>query len=396
MHKYHYQLNIKKFLNNRYNDLVIADTFRDFALSLAALYIPIFLLENGFSLFDICYYEFALFVVCIFSHYFVLTYLPKWGIKRSLIVSYLLTIVFYITLYFSKDLISDLGKLSFLFFITVFNAIPSALYWSAHHVYFIETTDGKNDGKKLGILVGIPTILCIASPFIGSLIITNYNFYGSFIISMILMVFASWVLTFSNDIVSDSQLEIKKIIDKNSMRKNLIFILQGIGYSATSFIWPVLLFLMSVKLISLGFLFLFSNIVSAATTYLGGKNSDTKGSRKIGRIGATGHGLSLIFRVLSNTIFTMTAFQTMGGFFGGLLDMALDSSFFKHSHKDIANSIMNREFYMYIGRIILLIILIVSLNFLSPIKAFASSIIIAGITTFLLNLVIKTDQSIIN
>lgn len=396
MHKYHQEFHLKKFIHNKYNDLVISDTFRMVALSLASLFIPIFLLEIGFSIMQICYYELGLFVTSIFCHYFILSFLPQWGIKKSLIVSYLLTIVFYFTLYFSDSLISDFGKNMFLVFVTVFNVIPTALYWSSHHVYFIKTTNGKNDGKKLGILVGVPAILCIASPFFGSILITNYGFYGTFIVSIVLMVFASYALTFSKDIHTSSKLEFKKIIDLGFMKKNFIFILQGVGYSATSFIWPVLLFLMSIKLISLGFLYLFSNIVAAVTTYLGGKNTDTKGSRYIGRIGAAGHGFSLIFRALSTTIVTMTAFQTMGGFFGGLLDIALDSSFFKRSHSDIANSIMNREFYMYLGRIILVLILIFNLHYFNDIDAFVITIVIAGISSFCLNLVIKTEKSMIS
>lgn len=396
MHKYHQEFHLSKFIHNKYNDLVIADTFRVVALSLAALFIPIFLLGIGYSVLEICYYELALFITSIFTHYVVLKHLPNWGVKRSLIVSYLLTMVFYITLYFSDVLISDFGKLIFLLFVAIFNVIPTTLYWSAHHVFFLNSTDGKNDGKKLGIIMGVPTILCIASPFIGSILITKFNFYGVFIVSIVLMIFASWILTFSRDIKTESHLEIEKIIDKKFMRKNLIFALQGIGYSATSFIWPVFLFLMSIKLISLGFLYLFSNIVAAATTYLGGKKADSKGSRHIGRVGATGHGLSLIFRALSTTLFTMTAFQTMGGFFGGLLQVALDSSFFKRSHKDVANSIMNREFYMYLGRIVLVLILIINLLIFSQINAFVITLVIAGLTTFTLNIIIKSDKSMIN
>lgn len=396
MHKYHQEFHLNKFIHNKYNDLVIADTLRNVALSLAAIFIPIFLLELGFSIQQLCYYELGLFASSAIFHYYILSHLSTWGVKKSLIVSYLLTIVFYFTLYFSNTLISDFGENTFLFFIGIFNAFPTALYWSAHHVYFIKSTDGKNDGKKLGILLSIPTLLCIASPFIGSILISKFDFYGVFVVSIFLMLFASWALSFSRNLGIKTSLDIKKVINRKNKRKNLIFFLQGIGYSATSFIWPVFLFLMSIKIISVGFLYLFSNVFAAATTYLGGKNSDLGKSRNIGRIGAIGHGLSLIFRALSTTIFTMTAFQSMGGFFGGLLGIALDSSFFKKSHTDIANSIMNREFYMYLGRIVLLLTLISLLNFFPTIKALIICLMIAGITTFSLNLVIKTDKTIIN
>jgi MFS family permease len=396
MHKYHQEFHLNKFIHNTYNDLVIADTFRNVALSLAAIFIPIFLLEIGFSVMQLCYYELGLFISSVIFHYYILAHLQHWGVKKSLILSYLLSIVFYFILYFSDSLISDFGDAGFLFFLGIFNAFPTALYWSAHHVYFIKSTDGKNDGKKLGILLSIPTILCIASPFIGSILITKFDFYGVFVVSIVLMFLAAWALNFSKDMEPKIKLNFEKIINKKNKRKNLIFFLQGIGYAATSFVWPVFLFLMSIKIISVGFLFLFSKIFAAATTYLGGKNSDLGKSRNIGRVGAIGHGLSLIFRALSTTVLTMTAFQSMGGFFGGLLGIAIDSSFFKKSHLDIANSIMSRELYMHLGRIFLIIVLIVLLNFFSVINTLIISLIIAGITTFSLNLVIKSDYSMIS
>ena len=396
MHKYHQEFHLNKFIHNEYNDLVIADTFRNVALSLAAIFIPIFLLEIGFSVLQLCYYELGLFISSVVFHYYILAHLPHWGVKKSLIISYLLTIVFYFILYFSESLISDFGAAGFLFFLGIFNAFPTALYWSAHHVYFIKSTDGKNDGKKLGILLSVPSILCIASPFIGSILITKFDFYGVFVVSIVLMFLAAWALNFSKDMEPKIKLNLTKIINKKNKRKNLIFFLQGIGYAATSFICPVILFLMSIKIISVGFLFLFSKIFAAATTYLGGKNSDLGKSRNIGRIGAIGHGLSLIFRALSTTVLTMTAFQSMGGFFGGLLGIAIDSSFFKKSHLDIANSIMSRELYMHLGRIFLIVVLIILLSFFSIINTLIISLIIAGITTFALNLVIKSDYSMIS
>lgn len=395
MHKYHFDIHIAKFLKNKYNNLLIADTFRMVALSLVSLFIPIFLLEKGFDIVTICYYELALFVSSILCHYFVLAHLPDWGVKKSMIISYLLYVVFYLTLYFSESLIIDFGQSGFLVFLTIFNVVSTGLYWSAHHVFFIESTEDGNEGKKLGMLTGIPTILCIASPFIGSVLIDKFSFYSVFVVSIVMLIIASFILSFSPDIKAKAELDIKKIIDLSRMRKNFIYAFQGIGYAATAFLWPVLLFLLSIKLVSLGFLYLFSNIVNALTLYLGGKNSDVKGSRRIGQIGAAGHGLSLVFRAISNTIFTMTAFQTMGGFFSGLLDVALDSSFFKNSHHDTANAIMNREFYMYLGRIFLIIILLVCLNYFSVSDSFILSLVFAGVATFILNIIIKGDRSII-
>src|SRR3989339_674024 len=330
MDKYHNHFHITKhlhlrnFLHNEYNDLVIADTFRLLAISMVSLFIPIFLLNSSFSILEVAFMELGVFVGAILFHF----------------------------------LMAGFGKVIFLIIIAVLVVSASCFYWTTHHVYFFKSTKSRNAGKKLGILLSVPTIAGISSPFLGSILIDNFSFHTTFLVSAILMIIASSALFFSRDIKTEIDMSLKKSFNLHNPSTNIIFFIQGLGYAAVGFIWPILLFLFSIELISMGFLYLFSNIVYAAISYFGGKKTDNDHSNLIGRVGAVGHGFSMIFRALSTTILAMTAFQTMGGFFGGLVHIAIDADFFRNSHKDMANAIMCREIYMNLGRAFLVFSLI--------------------------------------
>src|SRR3989339_553423 len=204
-----------------------------------------------------------------------------------------------------------------------------------------------------------------------------------------LMIIASSALFFSRDIKTEIDMSLKKSFNFHNPRTNIIFFIQGLGYAAVGFIWPILLFLFSIELISMGFLYLFSNIVYAAISYFGGKKTDNDHSNLIGRVGAVGHGFSMIFRALSTTILAMTAFQTMGGFFGGLVHIAIDADFFRNSHKDMANAIMCREIFMNLGRAFLVFILIILLFYFPVRQVFIGALIFSGFLTFILSILIK-------
>lgn len=398
MHKYTSKFNLtshihfSKFLHNKYNELVIADTFRLVALSMISLFVPIFLLETGFSVFEIVYMELGILVGNMVLHYYILRAIPVWGVKKTLILSYILNIVLYISMFYADVLMNDFGRYFFLCIVAIFNIIPSALYWSAHHIYFLRTTNSKNEGKKLGILMSIPSFVGIISPLVGSVLIEGYSFQLAFLLSAFLMMVASSVLFFSEDIEIESDLSIKKMFDFKRMRKNFIFFVQGISHIATGFVWPILLFYLKVHLISMGFLYLFSNAFYSVVSYLGGKKSDSPRAKSFGKIGAMGHGFSMIFRALSTTIISITTFQTMGGIFGGLLHVVLDSRFYKNSHNDMANAVMNREFYMHLGRIFVIILFLILLNYFEISKTLIYLLIICGVSTFLLSLVIVDDK----
>lgn len=401
-HKFHpfnafHHFHFKEFIHNKYNELVIAETFRYIALSLIALFVPLFLIELGYSIIVIAIMEAVSYILCVFAHYYILKYLHIIGVKRMLISSYLLNIIFYIILYNSDNLIGVFGNVYFLLFIFIFNVIPFVAYWTAHHVYIIRSVNNKNTGKRVGIIFAIPTLLGIVGPYLGSVLITDYGFKFIFFASTLLLMIGSGSLFFSSDIkIRKPKIEIKYIIDIKNIRKNLIYFMQGVGLSATGFLWPVFLFFSSVKLTSIGLLYFLSNASYSVVGYLSGKQSDKRGNRLLVQIGSFGHGLSIIFRSLASAVTTISIFQTMGGTFSALYHIPLECGYYKYSHKYYYNGTMNREVYMQLGRFVLILIFLASMFLVNMKAAFIITLIFAGLVTSTVSIIVNKDHSIIN
>ncbi|MCK5357706.1 MAG: hypothetical protein KAJ48_04860, partial [Elusimicrobiales bacterium] len=88
--------------------------------------------------------------------------------------------------------------------------------------------------------------------------------------------------------------------------------------------------------------------------------------------------------------------QTLGGIFAGLYFVPLEAAFYKHSHHNIVNKMLNRELYLNLGRISLFIFFFSLLPFFNLISALMITLIAAGISTVLLSLIIKQDKTIID
>ena len=388
---------LSRFLHNKYNVLVIADTFRQVALSMIVLFVPIFLYKIGFSVLAIAYYLFFIFMGSIISHFIIFKYLIKLGVKKILIASYVINIFFYLLLFSSEIIINLLGSSVFIALTAFLYILSTTLYWSAHHVYFVNTTAIKKSGIKLGIILAVPIIFAIIGPFLGGLLITSFSFKIAFLTSALLMIIASLLLLFSEKIKTNKpKLKFKKILDVKRMRKNIIYFSQGVIFAVTGFIWPFYLFIASIKLISIGAIYLLSNFVCSASSYLTGKETDKKGNKLLSIIGIMGHSLTLIFRALTKSIGGITIIQSIGGLFGGIFVTSLEVGFLRHAHKDVYNSTMNREFYMHLGRAFSVLVFIVLLYFITIIKAFVAVIIFAGISEFLTSFIIKKDKALIN
>lgn len=398
MDKYHHHhisryVHLRHFLHDRYNDLLVSDTFRQFSLSMISLFVPIFLLKSGYSILEITLLEIAMFISIIFLHFFVLHAIARLGVKRTLIISYIFNIIFYLLLYNTDNFIGLSNKTLFLVIIGVFNILPTALYWSAHHVFFFKSTDSAHAGAKIGLLFCLPTLIGIISPYLGSVLITKYDFRFVFLLSAVLLVAASFSLLFSENIeVKTARLNLKKILDLKHIRKNIIFFIQGVSFAATSFIWPILLFLSSIKLTAIGGLYLISSFIYSIVGFLAGKRSDKKSSRNLVALSSIGHGISIIMRGLTTSLMSIVVWQSLGGLFGGVKEITLESKFYKYTRDDIINSIMNRELFMYLGRIFILTVFLVAFIILNDNRAFVFGLVIAGIITFFLSLVVKNDN----
>jgi MFS transporter, YQGE family, putative transporter len=401
MHKHNHPLHLSaisfgKFIHNKYNDLLIADSLRYLGLSMISLFIPIFLLKTGYPLPAVILLELCMFLLSIILHFVFVVHMHRWGVKKSLVTSYLLNILLFTILYFTEALIGMTGRALFLVLLGLVNITGFTLYWSAHHIYFIKSTSILNSGAKEGTLNAILSLTGIIGPFLGGLLITLHGFNIVFLSSASLLCVASVVLFFSKDIkIKKCHLKKEIILDTGAMRKNLIYFFQGMAFAVTVFLWPIFLFSAVFSFASIGLLYLLSDLAYSIICFVSGRESDKKGNRKLVNMGSMGLGSSLILRVVFATPIGIFFWQTIGGLFSALIHVPLNSGFFRLAHSDYYNKLLNRELYMYLGRITAMLIVFVLLFTLeSTSTALGAGIFISGILVFSINFLTKKDNSI--
>lgn len=390
--KYSHHHSMHRFIHNKYNELVVAQACRTFALSLISLFLPIFLLEKGFSISIVLIFEMILIILSVPMH--LLTFhIIRMGIKKTLILSYFVSIVFYGLLFFTDFLLSHLGMYAFLVVIGIVNIISFSLFWMSFHLYFIKSTR-KHHGKRFGLLMGLPVLLSVISPFVGGLLIDNFSFKAAFLVTVIILFLGVLALFFSKEIHASSKLSTVKIFKGHGLRANALFFIEGANIAGTSLLWPILLFFLGIKIVSMGLLYFFSNALFAIMSYVSGKLSDANKGTKAIQLASIGHGASLILRALTTSLFFMTIAQSLGGIFSALLRVPFRSKFYKDSSKDSANKIMTREFYQHSGRVFLLLVIFGLMLFLPIITAFIVGLIITGVITFGFSVLVSEDGEI--
>ncbi|MEA3450259.1 MAG: MFS transporter [Patescibacteria group bacterium] len=396
VHNFHFN----RFVHNEYNDLVIADTLRQIALSMVSVFIPIYLLKINFSLNEVFLYLFLSYIGQIFAAYLATVKIESWSVKRVLIFSYLINIALYLILSSAEIMILNIPKLLFIFLIAVIAAIQTAFFWTAHHFYFLSIGKDKdnNSGSKTGILNGIPVLFGVIGPFLGGYLITKSGFSLVFMISALLLIMASMALFFSKDIkIKNRTIRFRKIIDAKRPVKNWIYVLQGIKLVIFAVSWPLIMYYLDISLVGIGSVYLLSNVVHSIFCYEAGHWSDRRGSRAIIQIGLFGHNISLVARGLISTIAGAGVWTTVGGVFGALNAIPLEADFYYYARKirDYANANVNREFYVIVGQVFTVLFFFITSNFFSDLITLRLSMFMAALATIIMMMFVSVDKDLI-
>ncbi|MBW2967253.1 MFS transporter [Candidatus Woesearchaeota archaeon] len=384
MHRFHLKADF--LLNREINELYVTHALRSFAVSMIAIFIPIFLLKQGYSLIGVGLFLVLRSLFGFISVYTAISFATRHGVKRCMLISVPANILFFLCLYSIDMLKSTIGDLAVIPLLAGVLSVGGAFYWMGYHIDFARFSEEKNTAKQLSILNVIALGFSIIGPLAGALIITYLSFDVLFIVVMILL-FSSMVPPFlSAEIHEPMDLDLKKTVQGLKKRNAVPFIAEGMHFNASVMVWPVLLFLMFSALDSIGGLYTISNGILVLFTMFVGRKTNNANRRRILKWGVGTHSATLAGRTFLDSLNIVAVVQGLGALTWSMVLIPFHAIFYSNSKKTgVASAIFFREFYLDIGRIVIGLIMI-SLLFVFPAKtALSATIIIAACTTWLMS-----------
>lgn len=168
---------------NELSELYISMFFRSLALSIIGVFIPVFLLKNGYSL-QAIFLFFTIFFGCravmdIFGGYII----ARFGPKHTMVISYVSQIIASLLFLSLPDKQWPMVLPAF------FWATANSLFFVAFHVDFSKIKHAKHGGKELGFLNVMIKIGAMLGPIIGGflafLFSPKYIFFGAVVFLLI-------------------------------------------------------------------------------------------------------------------------------------------------------------------------------------------------------------------
>ncbi len=360
MHTSHDQLFHHHFLKKPLNQLYFSMAIRSFGISLVALFIPVYLhISLGYSLNETLFY--FIFGALVFSLFTPVAAIisSKIGLKHVI----LLSVPFYIVNLYLLFLVKTYAIP--LWLIGAIGGAGSALFWFGFHYIFFLLSDKKHRGQEVGIRLSTSLVAAFVGPLLGGFLIQQFGFQSVFLLAGITLFVSALFLLLSPDVKTNYHFKFKSIFDIHSTKLALFFMSRGMLDTGASVIWPLFLFFILQNYTSLGFTQSLVTIGSIVLIFLSGRWSDHQSKKKIVRFFSFIEAFNWGLRSLITTVTHVLGVTILGAFTSGIMSPAIvaveyDAGIYK---KDRAAFFVHREFFMSLGRIILLLVLFKTQDF---------------------------------
>ncbi len=381
---------LRYFQNKELDELYVSLAIRNFALGLISIFIPIYLIKQGFSITFV-----LLFYSIIHLTHFILT-IPvvelsrKITYKTTMILSTPFLILFYFILY---TIPPDSTRTSTFLLLGFIFGINNVLFWIGYHLFMAKHSDEGLRGEEIAVVTTINFLLTIISPFIGGLILSFASFKELFFIVSLLLLSSTIPLFMVKERVDDSYKRRGKKLSKNIRVKELFnnllikklfirrgkdavsFFVYGIEGGTQIILWPIFLyFTLLNNYAKLGFFNSTLLMTAVITTLIIGKLTDIN-KRIVLLFGTFTTAIVWIFRALIVTP-TQALFSNITyGITKTALHIPIDTITYERANMEarvkgskenmegrIGDYIIMRELFINLGRTTFLLLLSLFLN----------------------------------
>jgi len=267
----------------------------------------------------------------------------------------------------------------------LFGSIYRALYWIPYHVDFTNALDSHMRGRQLAILRNIASVVLIAVPMLGGVIITAAGFSAVFVFSVVIMLIALIPLWFMSNTYEKYSWNYVDTFMHLFARGNRTLFLAHFASGAQGIViilfWPIYIFtLLDERFAVLGIIASLTIIVVIALRTVVGKLFDTWSHKRmlvVGVVMATTGWVSKLFVQTPLEVFAADSYHNFGrtvnslSFDATTYEQAADNGRYVDEYTAL------KEMALSVGRVVMMLLIAVLLSFFTIKVAFVMAALVA-------------------
>lgn len=358
----HYHTNWNHYIKTPLSKLELSVWLHTFGDSLVSIFIPILLLQIGFSLDKVILFYLILHLIDIPLNIVARNGVIKVGARAIIFIGIIFRISMFAILFFA-----DFNTWIFIILAILF-ASYDTFYWVAHWFVFNECVKTKgSEGKKVGGLDIIRKLASLISPAIGAMLLLFLDkkyLLGIAIIFLFLSLIPLLKLKLRY-VLPEKKMTFKEFFSYKKNRRDFLYtFLSHFNSSVEGIILPLFVYITFKNIASIGALPIIATIASMVFVFYVGKWSDKFDYNFLILVGSLSIGLFWILRIMFPNISIIYLTSLLIGFFGVLVMIPIDSNLVKNGKETSMIDIScYRNLFHMLGGFVLFAILYLFIEF---------------------------------
>ncbi len=348
---------IKFLFNRELSEMYVSVALRDLALSMSGIFVPLYLLVDlNYSLEKVLLFFLIYAIAVTVSVIPAAKFTSRYGIKHGILISMFFLIIYNITLV-------TLPYHNLFFIPAIISGFSTSFYWINFHADFAKFSDKKNRGREVSIWFITAYSSILLGPILGSIIITYLGFITLFVIVSLIFMLSAIPLFLSSEVYEPVKFSIADIFKKSHLKETYFYIGYGIRMTVSMVVFPLYIFFLLGKYISLGAIASLTALGSMIVGYFVGRLSkDEQKEMTMFKYGSLFHSLGLFFMIFVKTfvqIAIVNVYLAMSFIF---VDIPHHSMMYSKARKqkNMMGYLVFREICIGMGRILGVLIIMVT------------------------------------
>jgi len=307
--------------NSDFRNFIVYEFFKNFALSMLGIFIPILIYSETGNLFLPSLYLLGGGLSGFLFALPVMKMINRYGFRSGLYTSYLFLLPAILLIYFNSPTVEVVLTVSFLY------SIGTSFHTQSMNLEFAESSSRENRDIETAHLMSIPNIGRLLGPVAGGLA-SSFGGFQTMLATAFIAVTVSIIPARSITLKKKaSKLELSSMLEKEYLRFTPIFISRGVQAYASVAIFSLFTYIFIAGSISSGLVRSFDTVGFMIMAYLSGYVSSKYNRGKIIFAGAILAGLIYLIRIGVSTPLEAFLISIAGGLAFKLYDIPLFSKY---------------------------------------------------------------------
>lgn len=284
-------------LSRQIRELFLSVSLANFAVSMVALFEPIYLYNLGFSIATILYFYGGVYVLYLIAIPIGAKFARRFGYEKAILLGSPFWAVYYCALFLIPQ------NPTFVYIAIVAFALQKTFYWPGYHADFARFGRSKERGREMSNLIALSAVVYIAGPILGGVIVSVWGFGTLFITATLIILASNLPLLATPEKfkpVPFSYTDAFRRLWAKENRRNFFGFL-GFGEELiVMVIWPIFIYVVLANYVTIGLLAALATLATTAASLFVGKlvDGNAHDRQSVLRIGAVFSSATWFLRML--------------------------------------------------------------------------------------------------